>query len=67
MKEGEGNRNFGEKTGDFFKRYGLIGALIGVVAMLAVEGPIGGTIFVASAIVGGGGVAVEKLSGGKKK
>ncbi len=65
MANPEQGRNFGEKTGDFFKRSGIIGAILGLITMLAE--PVGATIFVGSVIVGGGGVAIEKLSGPKKK
>ena len=59
--------NFAEKTGDTLKRAGIVGAMIGLIAMLA-SIKIGETLFWGSAAIGATGAVGKKLAGsGEKK
>lgn len=67
MANAEQSRNMGEKMGDFLKRFGLVGAMIGAIGILA-NIQIGAVLFKVGLGTAAVGYAGEKLSGsGKKK
>jgi flagellar motor component MotA len=66
MANVEQNRNAGEKVGDFLKTYGLIGAMIGAIGILA-SMKFGGTLFTVGAEAAVVGYAGEKLAGSGKR
>jgi hypothetical protein len=66
MANAEQNRNFAEKGGDFVKRLGIVGGLIGIIGMIAGM-KFGETLFVGGVVAGSAGFAAEKLAGSGKK
>jgi hypothetical protein len=59
-------RNVGERTGEFFRNLGIVGGLIGILAMIAGL-RIGGTIFVAGAATGVAGEVGRRIAKPQEK
>jgi flagellar motor component MotA len=58
-------RSIAEKSGNFLKRAGIVGAVIGLVAMIA-SIKIGETLFVGGAAVGAAGAVTENAARPKR-
>ena len=60
------NRNFGERFNEGVRNIGIVGAVIGVIGMLAGL-RFGETLFVAGGVLGVAGEAGRRASGAGKK